>query len=156
MGTHPIFESDFDCLTEMLRRSISRLPKRAATTNLDSTCGLGGEIYGEEHYAIQETLRKIIQNDINPYCDKWEEEKMYPAHEVMKKLGDAGILGISHPKSTVAWGSIILIPLRFQKLWEKLLVEVSQCLSEFSLKWRLLPSENLEVTMFVKNFYGRQ
>jgi len=98
MGTHPIFESDFDCLTEMLRRSISRLPKRAATTNLDSTCGLGGEIYGEEHYAIQETLRKIIQNDINPYCDKWEEEKMYPAHEVMKKLGDAGILGISHPE----------------------------------------------------------
>merc|ERR1712227_992895 len=125
MGTHPIFESDFDCLTEMLRRSISRLPKRAATTNLDSTCGLGGEIYGEEHYAIQETLRKIIQNDIIP-------------------------------KSTVAWGSIILIPLRFQKRWEKLLVEVSQCLSEFSLKWPLLPSGNLEVTMFVKNFYGRQ
>ena len=23
---------------------------------------------------------------------------MYPAHEVMKKLGEAGILGISHPE----------------------------------------------------------
>merc|ERR1712012_445857 len=146
MGTHPIFESDFDCLTEMLRRSISRLPKRAATTNLDSTCGLGGEIYGEEHYAIQETLRKIIQNDINPYCDKSAQEKMYPAHEVMKKLGDAGILGISHPEKYGGLGLDYSYTVAVSETLGELLVEVSQCLSEFSLKWPLQPLENLEAT----------
>ena len=29
--------------------------------------------------------------------DKWEAEKIYPAHEVMKKLGNAGLLGINKP-----------------------------------------------------------
>ena len=29
--------------------------------------------------------------------DKWEKEKMYPAHEVMKKMGNAGLLGINKP-----------------------------------------------------------
>merc|ERR1712227_182166 len=28
MGTHPIFESDFDCLTEMLRNFVAKVPKR--------------------------------------------------------------------------------------------------------------------------------
>merc|ERR1712130_494012 len=27
MGTHPIFESDFDCLTEMLRSNFCRIPE---------------------------------------------------------------------------------------------------------------------------------
>ena len=92
----------------MLRRSLKRFaPQRYAsnqstigcTTNLESTCGLGGEIYGPEHIAIQDTLRKIIEKDINPYVDQWEKENMYPAHQVMKKLGDAGILGVSHPEA---------------------------------------------------------
>ena len=68
------------------------------TTNVESTCGLGGEIYGEEHIAMQDSLRKIIENDINPHCEQWERDEIYPAHEVMKKLGDAGILGVSHPE----------------------------------------------------------
>jgi citronellyl-CoA dehydrogenase len=42
-------------------------------------------------------LRKIIEQDINPYVDEWEEARIYPAHKIMKKLGDAGILGVSHP-----------------------------------------------------------
>ena len=29
--------------------------------------------------------------------DKWEKEKMFPAHEVMKKFGNAGLLGINKP-----------------------------------------------------------
>jgi citronellyl-CoA dehydrogenase len=42
---------------------------------------------------MQATLRRIIDTDINPFVDKWEEEGMYPAHDVFKKLGDAGLLG---------------------------------------------------------------
>lgn len=49
--------------------------------------------YNEDHKAMQATLRKIIDNDINPHVDKWEAAEMYPAKEVFKKLADAGLLG---------------------------------------------------------------
>ena len=49
--------------------------------------------YSEEHKAMQTTLKKIIDTDINPYVDQWEDEGQYPAHEVFKKLGNAGLMG---------------------------------------------------------------
>ena len=49
--------------------------------------------YSEEHKALQTTLKKIIDTEINPNVDQWEDEGMYPAHEVFKKLGDAGLMG---------------------------------------------------------------
>jgi len=50
-----------------------------------------------EHSEIRRTLRAIIDKDINPHVDKWEEDEIFPAHEVFKKLGDAGLLGIHKP-----------------------------------------------------------
>ena len=50
-----------------------------------------------EHHEIRRTLRAIIDKDINPHVDKWEEDEIFPAHEVFKKLGDAGLLGIHKP-----------------------------------------------------------
>ena len=31
---------------------------------------------------------------INPYAKEWEAEKIFPAHKVFKKFGEAGLLGI--------------------------------------------------------------
>ena len=53
--------------------------------------------YSEEHKAIQNTLRKIIDTDINPNVDQWENDGEYPAHEVFKKLGNAGLMGVTKP-----------------------------------------------------------
>jgi len=50
-----------------------------------------------EHAEIRRTLRAIIDKDINPHVDKWEEDEIFPAHAVFKKLGDAGLLGIHKP-----------------------------------------------------------
>ena len=50
-----------------------------------------------EHEQIRRTLRTIIDRDINPHVDKWEEDGIFPAHEVFKKLGNAGLLGIGKP-----------------------------------------------------------
>ncbi|TXL78858.1 acyl-CoA dehydrogenase [Vineibacter terrae] len=50
-----------------------------------------------EHEEIRRTLRTIIDRDINPHVDEWEEAGIFPAHEVFKKLGDAGLLGIHKP-----------------------------------------------------------
>jgi len=62
------------------------------------TCGIGGEIYTSDHIAMQESLKKLIDAEINPHCAEWEAAGAYPAHEVMKKLGSAGFLGTSHPE----------------------------------------------------------
>ena len=56
------------------------------------------DIYTDSHREIQRTMRKIIAKDINPFVDQWEKERIFPAHEVFKKLGDAGLLGIQKPK----------------------------------------------------------
>ena len=54
-----------------------------------------------EHYIIY-CLLQLIDTEINPYVDQWEEEGQYPAHEVFKKLGQAGFLGITKPESKKA------------------------------------------------------
>jgi citronellyl-CoA dehydrogenase len=51
----------------------------------------------DEHKLIRESLRKLIDDEINPHVDEWEEAMTFPAHEVFKKLGDGGFLGISKP-----------------------------------------------------------
>ncbi|KAJ7408558.1 hypothetical protein WISP_119415 [Willisornis vidua] len=39
----------------------------------------------------------IINKEINPFVDKWEEEGQFPAHKVFKTLGQAGFLGVDKP-----------------------------------------------------------
>ncbi|GBM41773.1 putative acyl-CoA dehydrogenase 6 [Araneus ventricosus] len=46
---------------------------------------------------MRKTVNKIIDKDINPYVDQWEKADIYPAKEVFKKMGDAGLLGITRP-----------------------------------------------------------
>ncbi|OXB84738.1 UNVERIFIED_CONTAM: hypothetical protein H355_001215 [Colinus virginianus] len=50
-----------------------------------------------QHGALRAALRKIIDKEINPFVDKWEEEGQFPAHKVFKTLGQAGFLGVDKP-----------------------------------------------------------
>ncbi|XP_045207971.2 probable acyl-CoA dehydrogenase 6 [Mercenaria mercenaria] len=54
-------------------------------------------LFKEDHNQLRASLRKIIERDINPYVDQWEAEGQFPAHEVFKKLGSAGFLGVTKP-----------------------------------------------------------
>jgi len=56
-------------------------------------------LYTEEHLAIADSTAKLIHAEINPYCDQWEEEGIFPAREVFKKLGALGLLGINKPQA---------------------------------------------------------
>ncbi len=51
----------------------------------------------DEHEALRSSMHKFIEREINPYIDAWEEARIFPAHELFKKLGDAGFLGVSKP-----------------------------------------------------------
>lgn len=50
-----------------------------------------------EHDQIRDTLKRYIDEHINPYVDEWEDAGIFPAHKVYKGLGDLGLLGVTKP-----------------------------------------------------------
>jgi citronellyl-CoA dehydrogenase len=54
-------------------------------------------LFTNEHNAIRATIAQFIDKEINPYVDEWESDGIFPAHEVFKKMGDLGLLGIHKP-----------------------------------------------------------
>ena len=55
-------------------------------------------IFTEQHNALRQTVQRFVQEEINPYVDEWEEAGIFPAHELYKKAGGLGLLGISKPE----------------------------------------------------------
>ena len=52
----------------------------------------------EQHQAIRQTVSQFVEKELNPHCDQWEEEGIFPAHEVFKKMGELGLLGVAKPE----------------------------------------------------------
>jgi citronellyl-CoA dehydrogenase len=52
-----------------------------------------------EHREIQKTLRRFIEDEINPHVDEWEAAEIFPAHQVFKRLGELGLLGLTKPEA---------------------------------------------------------
>ena len=55
--------------------------------------------FTDEHKMLRDSLRQLIDEEINPHVEKWEEQQLFPAHELFKTLGDAGFLGITRPEA---------------------------------------------------------
>jgi citronellyl-CoA dehydrogenase len=53
--------------------------------------------FTHEHEELQRTLKRFIDEEINPHVDEWEAAEIFPAHELFKKLGDLGLLGLTKP-----------------------------------------------------------
>ena len=53
--------------------------------------------FTEEHESIRRNLKKLIDAEINPHVDEWEKAGIFPAHDVFRKLGEQGYLGINKP-----------------------------------------------------------
>jgi len=89
----------------MVRECTKRLGscKRVITRNFSTSRILGNQseqaasYYDEEQKAMQQTARKIIETDINPFVEEWEASGQYPAKQVFRKLGEAGLLGVNKP-----------------------------------------------------------
>ena len=53
--------------------------------------------FTHEHEELRRNLARFIDNEINPHIEEWEAAEIFPAHEVFKKLGDLGYLGLTRP-----------------------------------------------------------
>ncbi len=49
-----------------------------------------------EHDELRRTVAKFVTTELNPNIGEWEEAEQFPSHEVFKKLGDLGLLGIKY------------------------------------------------------------
>ena len=49
-----------------------------------------------EHKQLAETVRRFCEQEINPYVPEWEAAEMFPAHEVFRKMGRLGLLGVKY------------------------------------------------------------
>jgi citronellyl-CoA dehydrogenase len=52
----------------------------------------------EEHEQLRRTVKQFIDREINPHVEEWEKAGIFPAHELFKKAGKLGLLGISKPE----------------------------------------------------------
>lgn len=52
--------------------------------------------FTEEHEHFRKSVRRLVDEEINPYVDEWEEAGIFPAHELFPKLGEIGALGLEY------------------------------------------------------------
>ena len=54
-------------------------------------------LFTPEHEELRRSLQKFIAAEVNPHVDEWEEAGIFPAHDLFKKMGDLGFLGLTKP-----------------------------------------------------------
>jgi citronellyl-CoA dehydrogenase len=52
-----------------------------------------------EHRQLDETVTRFIDKEVNPFVDDWEKAEQFPSHELFKKLGGLGLLGLKYPEA---------------------------------------------------------
>jgi len=58
----------------------------------------------DEHKAMARTTRDFIINEVNPHVKEWEDKGAFPAHEVFKRMGELGLLGVTKPEENGGLG----------------------------------------------------
>jgi citronellyl-CoA dehydrogenase len=59
--------------------------------------------FSQEHEGIRRSLKRFIDEEINPYVEEWEAAGSFPAHELFRKMGRQGFFGINKP---LAYGGL--------------------------------------------------
>jgi citronellyl-CoA dehydrogenase len=53
--------------------------------------------FTEEHEMFRKSVRAFVDKELNPHADEWEAAGSWPAHAVLKKMGELGFLGLNYP-----------------------------------------------------------
>ncbi len=54
--------------------------------------------FTSEHEMFRQSIRRFVQQELDPHADAWEEAGQWPGHEVLGKMGALGFLGLSYPE----------------------------------------------------------
>ncbi|MFZ4518575.1 MAG: acyl-CoA dehydrogenase family protein [Microthrixaceae bacterium] len=57
--------------------------------------------FTEEHQMFRQTVRDVVQKEIDPYADDWERTGDFPAHDLFRRFGELGLLGLEYDER---WG----------------------------------------------------
>ncbi len=49
-----------------------------------------------EQEAFRQTVRRFVATEINPHVEEWEAARLWPARDVLRKMGDLGLLGLNY------------------------------------------------------------
>ncbi len=52
--------------------------------------------FNRDHEMVRKAVREFVDKEINPHMDEWEERGEAPLHDLFKKMGDLGFLGIRY------------------------------------------------------------
>ncbi|MCG6911306.1 MAG: acyl-CoA dehydrogenase family protein [Deltaproteobacteria bacterium] len=52
--------------------------------------------FTEDHELVRKAVRDFVRREIRPNLDEWEEKGQAPLHDLFKKMGDLGFLGIRY------------------------------------------------------------
>ena len=52
--------------------------------------------FNKDHQMVRRAVSDFVKKEINPNLDEWEENEMLPLHDLFKKMGELGFLGIRY------------------------------------------------------------
>jgi citronellyl-CoA dehydrogenase len=54
--------------------------------------------FDEEHMMFRKMVRQFAEKEIEPHVEEWEAQQIWPAHQLLPKMGKLGLLGLSYPE----------------------------------------------------------
>ncbi|XP_078334211.1 putative acyl-CoA dehydrogenase 6 [Crassostrea virginica] len=89
-------------MSRLFSRNYVKLGRQGKTicitqVNRNKSTDVSDGLFTEEHKQLRDSLKKIIDKEINPNVEQWEKEGQFPAKKVFKTLGNAGLLGVTKP-----------------------------------------------------------
>ncbi|EFO98655.1 CRE-ACDH-6 protein [Caenorhabditis remanei] len=89
---------DHQLSTSILSKMALLARKAPALLPAPTTSTMKHMIYDETHFAMQNSLSKMITEKINPNVAQWEKSGRYPAHYIFKMMGQLGVFAVNKPE----------------------------------------------------------
>ena len=52
--------------------------------------------FTDEHEMFRTTVRDVVQKEIDPFADEWEAAGDFPAHDLFRRFGELGLIGVEY------------------------------------------------------------
>lgn len=53
-------------------------------------------LFTDDHEEFRQSVRGVLEREVVPHVEEWEEAEIFPAHQLFKALGAAGLFGLEY------------------------------------------------------------